>query len=302
MKAPVVIFTYNRPTHLRDLLQSLREAAGIDNTIIYVLCDGPRNEIDAEKQVQIVDLVQSEKEKGWCKSLVFRKSSQNNGLASSIVSGVNGILDEHGKVIVLEDDLIVSPGFLNFMNKALDLYEQSANVFAISGYMFPINTHLRKSVLLPFTSSWGWATWKSKWRIFSIETPAESLLKPSPALKNRFNIAHYNYHHMLLTERNKSWAINWYYQVFVRNGLSVYPSSSLLINNGFDGSGENCGHNIFREKGGTIADDIEVVLEDSIDVDFYNEVLKYFGTSKQKIKSMLRYVPFKKRMKRLLKI
>jgi hypothetical protein len=302
MKAPVAIFTYNRPAHLRDLFQSLREAAGIADTDIYVFCDGPRNETDAEKQIEIVELVEGEKDKGWCKELVFRKSNKNSGLASSIVSGVTSILDEHGQVIVLEDDLIVSPGFLTFMNNGLTAYEHRTNVFAISGYMFPIETSLRKSVLLPFTSSWGWATWKTKWSIFSMATPEESLLDPSFALRSRFNIAHYNYHHMLLTERHKSWAINWYYQVFKRNGLSVFPSSSLLINNGFDGSGENCGNDIFRMKGGVVSDEIELVLEDSIDVDFYNAVLKYFGTPTQKIKSMLRYVPFKKRLRSFLKI
>ncbi|WP_207495317.1 glycosyltransferase family A protein [Aridibaculum aurantiacum] len=301
MKAPVVIFTYNRPLHLKETLRSLQSSTGIAETDVYVYCDGPRNEQDREKQQQIVQLVEEAKQSNWSKSFQFVLSENNKGLAPSIVSGVTTLVNQYGRVIVLEDDLVVSQGFILYMNEALQAYENAGNVYAVSGYMFPISTSLKKSVLLPYISSWGWATWKQKWKIFSLDTPPAALVKPSFALRGRFNLAHYNYHHMFMTERNKSWAINWYYQVFKRNGLSVYPSKSLVINNGFDGTGENCGSNIFLQQTERMTDKIEVVFEDSIDIDFYNAFLKHFGTPMQKLRSIIRYVPFKRQIKSLLR-
>ena len=59
------------------------------------------------------------------KSVYVIESDKNNGLANSIIKGVNDIIKKFGKIIVLEDDLIVSQYFLDFMNRSLSLYKEN---------------------------------------------------------------------------------------------------------------------------------------------------------------------------------
>ena len=100
------------------------------------------------------------------KSVKLIKSDSNIGLASSIHRGVTAVLNQYENIIVLEDDLVTFQGFLRFMNEALYVYKDKSNVYSVNGYMFPVDFDVNKSVLLPYTSTWGWGTWRSRWTIF----------------------------------------------------------------------------------------------------------------------------------------
>lgn len=66
--------------------------------------------------------------------------SINCGLANNIIDGVTSVINEYGKVIVLEDDLVVSPYFLKYMNDALNMYENEEEVVCIHGYVYPVKS------------------------------------------------------------------------------------------------------------------------------------------------------------------
>lgn len=99
------------------------------------------------------------------------EAEANRGLANSIIAGVTKLCDEYGRVIVLEDDLVVSPVFLTYMNAALDKYEDVEDVMQVSGYIFPVTAfeNNTEAMFLPFTTSWGWATWGRAWKYFDPE-------------------------------------------------------------------------------------------------------------------------------------
>jgi len=153
---------------------------------------------------------------------------------------------EFGKVIVLEDDLVISPYFLGYMNHALNLYADRYQVMQISGHMFPVNLQAdTDAIFLPFTTSWGWATWERAWRSFDADSRSYFRLKNNKNLRYQFNLnGSYSYFNMLEDQLNgkiDSWAIRWYLSVFMQRGLTLYPTKSLLSNIGFDGSGTHCG-------------------------------------------------------------
>ena len=127
------------------------------------------------------------------------------------------------------------------MNDALIMYKNISNIYSICAYNFPINIDekVNESVLLPYFFSWGWGTWKQKWTAFDNNIKQKDLIKNSLLLKNRFNLADIKYSDML-DFQNNSWAIKWYYSIFIRNGLCVFPTHSLVNNIGFDNSGTNC--------------------------------------------------------------
>lgn len=241
--APVAIFAYNRPDHLQDTLNSLLECHRVDLAPITVFIDGPGQNVDPSitEQVRYVasNLLGS--------SADIRVASRNQGLASSITSGVRQLIEKHGRVIVVEDDLRLAAPFLEFMNDALDRYQSDDDVYQISGHMFdvPEFAHRKEAIFLPFTTTWGWATWGRAWKAFDASAAGWERLRQDKQLRRRFDLdGAYPYTWLMERQqrrRSDSWGIRWYWSVFQRNGLSIFPPRSLVCNTGQDGSGTHGG-------------------------------------------------------------
>lgn len=240
--APVALFVYNRPWHTRQAVEALRANPLAAETPLYVFSDAHR-EAAAKQAVEEV--------RAYIRtitgfhSITIIERNENYGLARAIITGVGQLCEQYGRVIVLEDDLATSRYFLEYMNAALDKYEQEQRVMQIAGYMFPAQMNINEdAVLLPFTSSWGWGTWQRAWRYFDAEAQGFEQLKANSELRRAFDLGgRYGYFRMLESQRRgetDSWAIRWYLSVFLRQGLTLYPRKSLVRNLGFDGSGVNC--------------------------------------------------------------
>ena len=161
--APIAVFVFNRPEHTAKMLASLEENVGITESPIFIFADGPRGPSDVEAVSRTRKLVSEWGAQFHCQ-LFF--SDVNRGLAKSIVSGIDVVFEKYDRVIVIEDDLIFSSYFLSYINNSLTQYCNDAKIWQISGYMFPIQPQSRDLILLPLVSTWGWGTWKSKWKNF----------------------------------------------------------------------------------------------------------------------------------------
>jgi len=242
-KTPIALFTYNRPNHTGRALDSLARCHRFDECRSYIYCDGPKSERD-KAEVKVSRTVVRE----WAEKqgAVVIERQENLGLARSIVTGVTDLCREYGRVIVVEDDLVVSPAFLDYMLQALDRYHDDPQVYQLSGYMFPVDSHaMTEAFFLPFITTWGWATWARAWQVFDWHATGAQVRLTDADTRRRFNLdGHYPYATMLedrLAGRNDSWGVLWWWSVFQRNGLALYPRQSLVINRGFDGSGRHCG-------------------------------------------------------------
>ena len=159
------------------------------------------------------------------------------------MSGVTNLCNKYQRVIVVEDDLVVAPQFLRFLNAGLEKYQNETSVMQVSGHMFsvPEFAHRNKAVFLPFTTSWGWATWKRAWDYFDAEASGWEVLQTDKQMQKSFNLdGYFDYFNMLkqqMSGKIDSWAIRWYWSVFKNNGCVVYPPTSYVNNIGFDGSG-----------------------------------------------------------------
>ncbi len=240
--APVALFVYNRPKHARQTVEALLSNSGAIQTAIYVFSDAPR---DASASQAVADVRSYIHSIDGFKSVTIIERETNYGLARSIIEGVTQLCEKYGRVIVLEDDLVTSPNFLAFMNDALMRYENENRVMQVAGYMFPMDLKIREdALLLPFISSWGWATWQRAWRHFDADANDYEKLAMNRNLIKKFDLdGHYSYFKMLRKQqsgKSESWAIRWYLSVFMHNGLALYPKKTLVRNIGFDGSGVNC--------------------------------------------------------------
>ncbi len=238
---PIILFAYNRPKHLEATLQALSENEEAAQSILYIYCDGAKANAD-DTLLQNITAVQTiAKNENRFKQVIVKIQVNNKGLANSVIEGVSEVIAIHKKIIVLEDDLIVGKQFLNYMNTALEKYETEENVKQISGHCYPLEYYTleNKSYFLPFTTSWGWATWQRAWFQFEKNANGFEKLKLDSKLKFKFNIdGIYPYTEMLINQiENKtidSWAIRWYWSVFKNNGLVLFPDNSLINNIGFD--------------------------------------------------------------------
>lgn len=282
--APVVLFIYNRPKHTKQTLESLKKNKLSAQTILYVFADGPKVSATFEDKKNITETRELIKTLKGFKEIIFVEKEKNEGLANSVISGVTEVIRKHGKVIVLEDDLLLSPYFLDYMNQGLTVYNDVANIYSINGYMFPITVDKIDTFLSPLaTSSWGWATWADKWSAFEKDIKFKDIIRSHPYIRKRFNFSDYNYADTL--EMTSSWAIKWYYSVFIRNGLGVFPTRSLVQNTGFDGSGTH-GTKAFAEPV-LLEEKIKVEQKQVIDIENYAKMLDFFKEKKTSIFSSI---------------
>ena len=239
---PVALFAYNRPDHIRRAVESLLTNREARATKLYVFSDGPKN----KKEVSIINEVRHylSSIRGFAEIRIIARPV-NVGLATNVILGITEIINTEGQLIVLEDDLIVSPYFLAYMNDALDMYESENAVISIHGYMYPLRESLPPSFFWGFTSSWGWATWKRGWNLFSSD--GKTLLRElnTRHLTHRFDLdGAYPFTKMLedqIAGKNSSWAIRWNAAACISGKLSLYPGESLVQNSGNDSSGTHIG-------------------------------------------------------------
>lgn len=237
--APIAIFAFNRPEHLLRVLNSLSKCRLIESSDVIIFIDGARNSSDDTSSVEEVA-----RSFNSSKSLEVVVREHNLGLAQSIVSGVSSIVNKYSKIIVLEDDIVVSPAFLEYMNGSLNHFENDLRVGSIHGYLYPLPKRLDSPFFIRGADCWGWGTWKRAWDKFESNglVLKEKILKQN--LINRFNHNDsYDYMDMLQKQidgSNNSWAIRWHASMFLENMLCLYPDQTLVENIGIDGSGTHC--------------------------------------------------------------
>jgi len=238
--APIVLFTYNRPWHTQQTVEALLQNAEAKDSELIVFSDGAKDEAS---QVKVDEVRQYLKTIKGFKSVRIVEREKNLGLAQNIISGVTEVVNEYGRVIVLEDDMVTSHYFLRYMNDALNIYENDDRVISIHGYCFPIEG-LPETFFLKGAECWGWATWKRGWNLF--EPDGAKLMKAidTNGLIDRFDLfGGYDYSGMLRNQiagKNDSWAVRWYASALLQDKLTLYPGKSLVHNTGNDASGRHC--------------------------------------------------------------
>ena len=164
--APIVMFVYNRADHFEQTYQALCQCEEAKESELYIFSDGAKTEKDVSKVEAVRAAIREKRHMQHFKEVHIVESQENRGLAKSVIAGVTKVIGEWGKVIVLEDDSVVSPYFLKFMNQCLEYYELNRKVGSIAGYT-PMLRKIKENtedVLFTYRScSCAWATWKNRW-------------------------------------------------------------------------------------------------------------------------------------------
>jgi hypothetical protein len=242
--APIALFVYNRPEHTARTIKFLQQNELASESRLFVFSDGFKSEADEKNVLEVRELLRNI---DGFKSVEIVERKENMGLAKSIIIGVSKLIKDYKQVIVFEDDLITSPYTLTYFNEALSRYRDESKVMHIGAYMYNLkDADLPETFFYRAATSWGWATWESAWEHF--EPNIDILMaKFDKSAKSAFSIEHtMNFWKQMedfKSGRNNSWAIRWYASIFLKGGLTLNPSQSLVNNIGHDGSGIHSGIN-----------------------------------------------------------
>lgn len=241
--APIILFAFNRLDALKNTIISLLQNEEAQMSDLYVFVDGARpNKFGEEEKVKEVQKYIKSIE-GF-KSLHYTFSEKNKGLGNSIIAGVNQIINQYGKAIILEDDLILSKNFLSFINQGLELYANKTEVFSICGYSNKVKVpqnYKHDAYFCTRSSSWGWGTWADRWNSIDWELKDwENYSRKKKEFNKWGGSDCWGMLNNWKNGKNQSWAIRFCFSQFLQNKLSLFPITSKVKNNGFDGEGTNC--------------------------------------------------------------
>ena len=245
--APIALFTYNRPDKTQRVLESLMQNKEAKDSELFIFSDGPKNEkafegVKANREYLHSlknSFNSSNRESAAFQSTTIIEREKNWGLANSLIAGITDIINKYGRVIVVEDDLILSPYFLKFMNDGLEKYKDEDKVSSITAFVPDVKEELPETYFLSFFHCWGWATWKRAWEL--LEKDPRPLLRKIKWKKNKFDVGgsfgNYGLLYLQKIGAIDSWYIRLYASFFIADKLTLFPKKSLVTNEGQDGNG-----------------------------------------------------------------
>lgn len=245
--APVAVFAYSRADKLKKCLEALERNPLADKTDLFLFADGAKGAADREKVEQVRYFIHQYQKESKFNKVEIIEQPQNLGLANSIIGGVTKVINKHKKIIVVEDDLIVSEDFLSYMNQGLDYYENMKEYGSISAYTYPMPEleNYDKDIYVTHKGECqGWGTWHDRWNEVDWTVSDFNAYIHDKKKRKAFDAIEKGLDRMLISQQAgkvDSWAVRWCYHLFVHQLLTVYPRMSKVYNIGFDGSGVNSG-------------------------------------------------------------
>ena len=296
MMAPVIIFAFDRAVHLQRTIEALQKNIGADMTEVFVFVDVSDEPEHAVGVGEVRNYLSAFEKIHGFKSLHIEYANAHRGLANSVIYGVSKVIKKYGQAIVVEDDLVTSSDFLDYMNQALQYYKNEENIWSISGYSFPMKSlkMYPHDIFYSYRGcSWGWATWENRWDTVDWEVKNFSAFLMDKKWQKRFNRGGSDLTFLLCKQmegERDSWAIRWCFSQSNQEKYTVYPCKSKVKNIGCDGTGTHC--DVSDEYNTNLYDDMKPTEFEKIQLDrkvcreFY---LKYSDTVWKKIKRTLFY-------------
>ena len=237
--APIALFTYNRADKTQRVVESLLQNVEAKDSELFIFSDGPKTEAKktgVEENRKFIHTI-----KGF-KSITIVEREKNWGLANSLIAGITDVINRYGRVIVVEDDLILSPYFLKFMNDGLEKYKDDDRVTSISGFIPKVDEELPETFFLRFFHCWGWATWDRAWKL--LNNDVKYLLRKLRFKTYDFgldgSIGSYGILYCQKIGLVDSWYIRLYASFYLNGKLTLFPGKTMVRNGGLDGSGTHC--------------------------------------------------------------
>lgn len=276
----IIYFCFNRVYSVEKTLPQVLK--NITNQKLFIFCDGARNVDEIEKCKQVQDLVF--KLTSSIENKQIKVQAMNQGLKRSVIAGVNEAFEEFEKVIVIEDDILISNNFIDFCEESLNRFENNKNIFSITGFNYPNSSKELGIFLNPRFNPWGWAIWKDRWQSIAFEkSRVEEGLKKKKEIKKIFPLLPQFLKH-LDSGKIDSWATYVALEAILSKRVTVTPGKSLVQNLGFkEGthfSGKNAISKIYKNYQFDLCPNYQLNLNQDLEKDFIKNDKKFLATRK----------------------
>lgn len=266
--APVLIVTYDRLEHLKKTITSLRSNIYAEQTDLFIASDYQKTDAEANKVTAVRNYLKSID--GFKSVTVFARE-KNFGVVDNSNMALQFIFDKFDRFIIMNDDLVTAPGFLKFINEAFERYGENEKLFSITGYCPPIHipsTYRYDAFFLGRMSAWGCSMTKDRYdSVREITREEFDEFAANKKLSRAFVEAGGEDLLVMLKDvaygSLEAWDVRCMYTQFMKNQYTVYPTQSLILNIGFDGTGMHCGK----------TDRFNVVLSDKSTFSFPDDVV-----------------------------
>jgi len=238
--SPIVISTYIRLEHLKKTISALQVNSLADKSHLFILSDAPKegDELRVKKVRNYLKTIT-----GFAQITLIER--EENGRVTNNRGGMRQVLDEYGKLIFLEDDIITAPGFLEYMNLALNKYANDPKVFSISGYCPPIlipNNYEFDAYFVRRFNAWGFGIWKDRFDTIQYvsEQRYADFINSEDDVRDFTENGGVDMLEMLRVDaagRIDALDVKAMFAQYKLDQYTLYPVSSLIQNIGMDGSG-----------------------------------------------------------------
>ena len=289
--APIILFVYNRPKHTEIELNALKKNTLADDSLLYIFSDAAKKEKDFENVNKVRDIIN--KIDGF-KEVIVTEAETNIGCADSIISGITKVINEHGKAIIVEDDILTAPNFLEFMNEALNRYEKDERIYSVSGFVTneKMAEICKNFLFLAYrNSSWGWGTWKDRWNDVDWDMLQWEKIKKDRNLWKKLQRGGKDTPYILKLQMEgfiDAWDVRFYTDNVLKDKYTVFPTKTFVTNIGLDGSGTHCGN--VKKSGSATSTELPAVDFSFPDkLEFNNEINNLFASNyKYGLKDIIR--------------
>lgn len=236
MNAPVLLFAYKRPAEIQATLTALQANHLASQSDLYIFVDAPRRPDDVSKVAEVHQILDAA---SGFRTIHRDYASANIGCADSIIRGVSRVLADHPAAIIVEDDLVTAPNFLDFMNQCLRQYATNQRVYSVAGYTMPFPQppgYAPDAYFIPRHCPWGWATWADRWQSVDWAMTDYGAFAEDEQQQQAFMRGGSDLVGMLRDQmegRADAWDIRFCYNRFKAHGITLYPTVSKVQNIGF---------------------------------------------------------------------
>lgn len=244
--APVLIVTYDRLEHLTKTITSLQRNIYAAQTDLFIASDYQRTDSEANKVAGVRRYL---KRIDGFKSVTVFAREKNFGVVDNSNCALQVMFGMFDRFIIMNDDLMTAPGFLKFMNEGFERYRENKRVFSITGYCPPIqipSTYQYDAFFLGRMSAWGCGMTKDRYdSVHEITREEFDEFAANKKLSRAFVEAGGEDLVVMLKDvaygSLEAWDVRCMYTQFMKDQYTVYPTQSLILNIGFDGTGMHCG-------------------------------------------------------------
>jgi len=244
LNTAVLFLVFNRLDVTKQVFQAIRQAKP---PRLYIAADGARKnkEGETEKTIAVRDYVLQNIDWDCEVKTLFRE--ENLGCKYAVSGGIDWFFEQEEMGIILED-VVTAPGFLEFMNQALDFYRNDHSILSIAGYGLPlsIQDYKNDAYALSRFNAWRFGIWQREFQLVEYISKKEY----ADFLCNKEAVGRFirgggedmlNMLELEVSGKIDAFDVKAMFCQFKKEMLTVYPKKSLVQNIGHDGTGIHCG-------------------------------------------------------------